>query len=477
MICVFSFQYTCQCYECSGFSTVRIGFELQRKINVRRQSAQLLLYWSLVRTQRNLQVALFALVAAANSARADLLRIEFDRSLDLFEAGDYSASSKVLRRLVQRRPDRALYWFNLGNSEYKEGHFDSAIKAWNKVIELKSPLALAAKLYIVRALIDSNRQEAAARNHSLIYRDTLPSGLKEEFNEQEVQLASYSTIGQSTHAETGGLNWNSLVNLSLGTRSATDYGTQVLPMGNGYIEYQSAQKLGGVYQFQWDDFIGTDRLLTQTALAKAETQAGKTRLTAFPGFSYEMLSASPFALKPLVNLQAERQLGMVWTGLLITGSRTLVTDPSFSYLTGNSLGGKLYGYIPVSTAWIGAAFYLSSQATGELPTSGTQLPYSNKSIGFELNATAPIAQKWTISGSTSFFHRSFDQSEAENIPPSDHTLAVNFTVSYRINSSFSANFSQSALWDRASSAVIFSSTQFNEYRSLAGISWSPFGNH
>jgi hypothetical protein len=177
-----------------------------------------------------------------------------------------------------------------------------------------------------------------------------------------------------------------------------------------------------------------------------------------------------------LNLQADRKIGQVWSGALLMASRSVMVDPTYSYLTGNSLMGKVYGYLPVKNTWVGAALYGGSQTTGEIPISDTQVPYSNRTMGLELNVTAPLIKKFSISGSSAFFHRWFDQAPSEAAPPSDRTISAAVSIAYQIDRSLSASLAQSAVWNRTSASDIFASTQYNEYRTLAGISWSPLLN-
>jgi len=427
--------------------------------------------------QKTLATTALLLILAPGVARAD----DFDRSLKLVEAGDYVGGQKILKKLIKLQPERAEVWFNLGYTLYKEKNFEAAIEAWETVIKMKSPLAQTAELYIVQALIDSNQQQDAIEAHSLIYRKSLDPSLQEEYDGQQVRLASYNPIfAQSSTTQLPSTSWSSLVSAAYGSRSASGYGTETLPMASGYIEYQSPQKLGGLYQFHWDDFIGTDRLFTQTAEAKAQYtpawfDSGRTQFTISPGVSYVLLNSTPFSLDPLINLEATRKFGKVWTGSILTASRSLVSDPSYTYLTGNSLMEKLYAYVPVNKVWIGGALYGGSQATGGLPISGNQLPYSNRTLGGELDLTVPLPKKFSVSASTAYFHRWFDQSDPSSATPTDGTISSTLTFSYQIDRALSANLSQTALWNHASASPIFTTTQYTEYRTLVGLSWAPLG--
>ena len=426
--------------------------------------------------QKLLATTTLILILSSGLARAD----DFDRSLKLVEAGDYVGGQKILTKLVQLHPDRAAYWFNLGYTLYKEKNFEAAIDAWNTVIKLKSPLAEGAELDIVQALMDTNQQQDAIEAHSLIYRQSLSPSLQEEYDAQQVRLASYNPIlAQSSTSIGPSTGWSSLLSASYGARSASGYGTETVPMASGYLEYLSPQKIGGEYQFQWTDFIGTDRLFTQTALAQAQWSPagfdhGKTQFTLSPGVSYVLLNSTPFSFGPLVNLEATRKFGKVWTGSILTASRALVTDANYSYLTGNSLFEKLYAYVPVGKIWLGGALYGGSQASGGLPVSGEQLPYSNRTLGGEFDATASFLKKFSASATAGYFYQLFDQTSPSAGTPTDGTVSATLTLSYQLDRGLWTNLSQSALWNRASASPIFSSTQYTEYRTLVGLSWAPF---
>ena len=116
--------------------------------------------------------------ASANSDEA------FRQAIELFEAGEYLESRRILERLTRTHPARALYWFNLANSDYMLGNYAPALEGYQKVIALRSPLALPARLYTARALRKTGQHASAARELNELQGTRLPPAMSAQLRSE-----------------------------------------------------------------------------------------------------------------------------------------------------------------------------------------------------------------------------------------------------------------------------------------------------
>ena len=100
----------------------------------------------------------------------------FRWAIELFEARQYPQSRRILESLTKTHPTRALYWFNLANSNYMLGDYEEALEAYRKVIALESPLALSARLYIGKTYRKSEAYASAVRELKTLGVERLPPG-------------------------------------------------------------------------------------------------------------------------------------------------------------------------------------------------------------------------------------------------------------------------------------------------------------
>lgn len=99
-------------------------------------------------------------VAAGASAAADTA---LARALTLMGQKNFREAREVLQTCVDRDAARVLCHFNLGAADYSLDDFQGAAAAFRRVVELQSPLAPAARLYLAKSLRRSgNFSEAAA---------------------------------------------------------------------------------------------------------------------------------------------------------------------------------------------------------------------------------------------------------------------------------------------------------------------------
>src|SRR6185312_15433226 len=101
------------------------------------------------------------------------------------------------------------------------------------------------------------------------YRFEFSDNLQDDYDEQSYRLASYRAVSESRGSALEPSPWSSLLNLSYGERTATGYDSQFLPLISGNVEHRSTPTLTQNYQVSWDDFIGGDRLLSQSVAGKA----------------------------------------------------------------------------------------------------------------------------------------------------------------------------------------------------------------
>jgi tetratricopeptide (TPR) repeat protein len=99
---------------------------------------------------------------------------DFRQAIELFEAKQYLESRRILERLAETHPTRALYWFNLANSDYMLEDYASALRGYRKVIALGSPLSPPARLYAARAHRKTGEHASAVRELNLLQDMRLP---------------------------------------------------------------------------------------------------------------------------------------------------------------------------------------------------------------------------------------------------------------------------------------------------------------
>src|SRR5262249_27078108 len=97
-----------------------------------------------------LLAGILALLTASVCAAADSTA-RFNKAIELFLLKNYAASAELLETLAAENPRSSLYWFNLANARFMAGRYDRAAEDYKKVIELDSPLANAARVYLAKS--------------------------------------------------------------------------------------------------------------------------------------------------------------------------------------------------------------------------------------------------------------------------------------------------------------------------------------
>lgn len=136
-----------------------------------------------------LLLVLFLFISSAGFATEDAGRSDFKRSLKLYNQKKFKQSRVLQMKLVDKYPDNALYWFNLGTSSYMSKEYGEALTAFGQVESLHSPLAPAAQLYRAKtqvALRDTGSAIVLLQN--LLAEDRLPPALRAQAEDELLQL-------------------------------------------------------------------------------------------------------------------------------------------------------------------------------------------------------------------------------------------------------------------------------------------------
>jgi len=99
---------------------------------------------------------------------------DFRQAIEFFETKQFLESRRILERLTETHPTRALYWFNLANSDYMLEDHANALRSYQKVIVLRSPLSAPARLYAARAHRKMGDHTSAVRELNMLQGTRLP---------------------------------------------------------------------------------------------------------------------------------------------------------------------------------------------------------------------------------------------------------------------------------------------------------------
>ncbi len=107
-------------------------------------------------------------------------RTRFSNSLRFLQERRFDEASRILQELVVAFPQKNLYWFNLGIVEAMQGHHEYAIKVFERVTLMKSPLAPASQLYAAKSFRALGRNREAEKLLQGLNQQSLPPGLRAE---------------------------------------------------------------------------------------------------------------------------------------------------------------------------------------------------------------------------------------------------------------------------------------------------------
>lgn len=110
------------------------------------------------------------------------------KGIEAVGASHYSSAIRIFENLTAINPKKGLYWFDLGNALFLSGEPIRSIVPYQRVVELKSPLAPVAWLYIAKAHHESKTYESAVPILNVLKTLTLPVNIAHELNEEIASL-------------------------------------------------------------------------------------------------------------------------------------------------------------------------------------------------------------------------------------------------------------------------------------------------
>lgn len=116
----------------------------------------------------------------------------FKKAVELTNAADYEGSRIIFENLTKAYPDKALYWFNLGNNYFLLKQYSLAMTAYQNVIKLNSPLANPARFYIAKSFRKLKDLKRAEKILLFLKKTNLPPHLMNEV------LSELSSIEEET---------------------------------------------------------------------------------------------------------------------------------------------------------------------------------------------------------------------------------------------------------------------------------------
>ncbi len=97
------------------------------------------------------------------------------------QPNELKQSRDQLLKLTRLRPEKAIYWFNLGNAYFTLKDLKAAFQAYERVEKLGSRLSPAATLYKAKALTaQNNREGATAALKKLLASKDIPPNIRDE---------------------------------------------------------------------------------------------------------------------------------------------------------------------------------------------------------------------------------------------------------------------------------------------------------
>lgn len=116
----------------------------------------------------------------------------FKTAMQAYQQNDFNTCVKDFTALLRLQPKKGLYWFNIGNCFFMAGDHAQAVASYDKVVQLRSPLASAAKLYKAKALLKMNQTEGSRKLLAELQSESLPAGLRADFALELYQQEMYA---------------------------------------------------------------------------------------------------------------------------------------------------------------------------------------------------------------------------------------------------------------------------------------------
>lgn len=121
----------------------------------------------------------FLLIGLLNSSYAKTTQSLTSSALNFFKKGNFVESKKDWVAIIKQDPKNGLAWFNLGHTFYKLNDLQKAVKCYQRVEALNSPLAPAARYYQAQILSKLNKPSAAkVKLAELLTSSNLPPNIK-----------------------------------------------------------------------------------------------------------------------------------------------------------------------------------------------------------------------------------------------------------------------------------------------------------
>lgn len=169
----------------------------------------------------------------AKDMRPAVAARQFNIAIEAFQSKDYRQSRKILTALIKGRPHYPLYHFNRGNANYALGDYQKAVKDYENVITLKSPLAPAAELYLAKCYRRMERKSDAIRLLESLFKQKVPEAIAHEAYTDWLSLTNPSLEQALEHYRAG--KYSEAINSADGAIKERPSGEAYFVRGLSYI--------------------------------------------------------------------------------------------------------------------------------------------------------------------------------------------------------------------------------------------------
>ncbi len=337
------------------------------------------------------------------------------------------------RQELRVHPDSALLWFNLGQVLLAQGRHSEALTAYQRVIELKSPLSPAAQIYRAQCFLEMGRPLRARQEIEIVDLAQLPPSLRRQAQDLSSQLQSLPepdwTLDQYRMELTLGLDSNPFL----------------LPQGQAPDANRFWRLSGELTGSQWQTEIsleeynldveqspqqGISRALTGSIKKPYDLELASVAVTLSPQLALDLLDGRHFLTRP--SIQAVTQgIERPWRLAYRLESRmAVISEARYS----SSIWNRLFFSYALGASdnhqWIPYLHLVDRQGESLDLAVGESLPLAYRGFGPGLN--------WKMSFSDSLFHdfnfRILRKSyKTEALPANLKRLDQELSISYRIH--------------------------------------------
>lgn len=209
-----------------------------------------------------------------------------------------------------------------------------------------------------------------------------------------------------------GVGYNSNVRLAGMAQEALKKSEMRLTLSGGVNYLYSGYFSAGLENvFSLNEVLGSylDRYIANDTYFPFSFRKTFWNFSLTPGISYQRAGTKAFLLKPLISARAERLLGRHRLGFSINGSRNLVLDPDYSYLSGKSYGFRLDWSTAFKKSRLSARVDLSRELLNDRdPLGGIGLPLSYVGYGLGTNYAREISLKWIARTDLAYYYRRYN---------------------------------------------------------------------